>query len=466
MGESVARRVFSVGYRQLDRWTVAYFRSVNWQWPKEFIRPIGVVLRRIQEVVTTDLIATPIIEKISFGGELTILDEEMRSVYKGRLFKAESGQLIYSKIRIKQGSVCIVPDSIRWVAVSSEYPVYEIKSDVADPKYLELVLRSSAFKYFLDGLSHGGSTKTRIHPDQFEELAIPIPPLPVQQKIVAHWEAATAKVNGLLAQASSLLDILENNVLGELGLKKKNRKAIPKVMVTNWSELAKWNQRATYLLGQTPDISKGFYPVVNGQKCLAEVKHGCSASPSCKPTTLKVLKLSAVTSGHFLPSEAKFINDKEQYRECFDLRKSDILMCRTNGTLAYVGRLAILNDDYPGHIFPDKLMRIRCKDNILPEYLEFILSSSIARPQIEANSRTAVGNHAIGSKDVFSVKIPMPPTIEQKKIVNIVQEVRGKIGIYKDAATNIKMSTEIEIEKMIVGVRPVEGWIADHPDSC
>jgi type I restriction enzyme, S subunit len=422
MGEAVIRRVFAVRYSQLDRWNVAYFRSVNWKWPKEYIRPIGTALSHIQKLITTDLVDTPIIEKISFGGELTVLGEEDRAGYKGRLFKAESGQLIYSKIRVKQGSVCIVPPSIDWVAVSSEYPVYEIDPTVADPKYLELVLRSNVFKHYLDGLSHGGSTKTRIHSDQFEDLSIPIPPLLIQQKIVTHWEVAQTQANDLLAQADKLLDELERQVLGELGLNKKKRMVMPKVMVANWAGLTKWNQRATFLLGQTPDLRKGNYPVVSGRECMAEVKHGCSASPSGKPTTLKVLKLSAVTSGRFLPTEAKFITDKKSFRENFDLIKGDILLCRTNGTLAYVGRPAILEKDYPELIFPDKLMRVRCKANVLPEYLEYILSTSIARPQLEANARTAVGNHAIGNEDVFNVELPIPPISEQEKVVKQVKE--------------------------------------------
>ena len=74
-------RVFAVNYSQLDRWNVAYFRCVNWKWPKRFIQPIGTALRRIQELVPNDPTEVSIIEKISFGGELTILDE----VGRGRL---------------------------------------------------------------------------------------------------------------------------------------------------------------------------------------------------------------------------------------------------------------------------------------------------------------------------------------------------------------------------------------------
>ena len=42
----------------------------------------------------------------------------------------------------------------------------------------------------------------------------------------------------------------------------------------------------------------------------------------------------------------------------------------------------------------------RCK------WLVYILGSDIARPQVEANARTAIGNHAIGNEDVFSIEIP------------------------------------------------------------
>ena len=245
-------------------------------------------------------------------------------------------------------------------------------------------------------------------------------------------------------------------VLEALGLKQKKRVAMPKVMVTNWAELTKWNQRATYLLGQTPDLSKGIYPVVRGRECIAEVKHGCSASPSSKPTTLKVLKLSAVTSGQFLPAEAKFITDMKPFRETFDLVKGDILMCRTNGTLAYVGRPAILDKDYPELIFPDKLMRVRCKANVLPEYLEYILSTSIVRPQLEANARTAVGNHAIGNEDVFNIEIPLPPLSEQERLIKMLQEKRSKSGRATEEAMSLKRRTEIEVETMILGSRPVE----------
>lgn len=460
MGEAdqARPRAFSIGFRGLQTWSVAAQFAVNWNWPDEVIKPLASILRRRNETALETLTPETMVTllTIRFDGSIEPREPVRIKDIKGRLFRVYPGDVVFSKIDVRNGAIGLAPDDIDCMCVTSEFPVYSVDFQKTDSGYVKLLFRTVAFKKLLNSMISGASGRKRIQPTQLEGVKVPIPPLPIQQKIVAHWEAAQNKANDLLARADLLPDELEKQVLGALGLKKKKRIAMPKVMVTNWAELTKWNQRATYLLGQTPDLSKGIYPVVSGRDCITEVKHGCSASPSSKPTTLKVLKLSAVTSGQFRPSEAKFIADKKQFRENFDLCKGDILMCRTNGTLAYVGRPAILDKDYPELIFPDKLMRVRCKANVLPEYLEYILSSSIARPQLEANARTAVGNHAIGNEDVFNVQLPLPPISEQEKLIKIIQEARSKSGRAMEQAMSLKRIAEKEIEKMILGTRPVE----------
>ena len=186
-------RAFAVWFRDLGRWDPSFFRRVRWTWPQSVLRPISEALSRETREVATEENKEhlPIIEKISFGGAVSLLDDPAsRKKYKGRLFWANAGDLVYSKIRVKQGSLAVVPASIPRMAVSAEYPVYSVKADVARGPYLNLALRSSAFQSYLDGLAHGGSTKTRIHPSDFERLTIPIPPLPVQEAIVEHWRKA------------------------------------------------------------------------------------------------------------------------------------------------------------------------------------------------------------------------------------------------------------------------------------
>ena len=184
------------------------------------------------------------------------------------------------------------------------------------------------------------------------------------------------------------------------------------------------------------------------------MKHGCSASPSRTPSTLEVLKISAATRGHFRPSERKYAYDVQRYRQEFNLRAGDVLMCRTNGTLALVGMSALVDADMPNLIFPDKLIRVRCKSNILPAYFWKLVQTGFARSQIEAAARTAVGNYAIGSEDIWALRFPLPPPTVQEEIMNRVDVGRSKIAKLKADAKAHANAAKADVEAMILGTKP------------
>jgi type I restriction enzyme S subunit len=170
---------------------------------------------------------------------------------------------------------------------------------------------------------------------------------------------------------------------------------------------------------------------------------------------LDILKISAATRGEFFPSERKHFWDKPRFREEFDLRKGDVLMCRTNGTLAYVGMSALVEEDQENLIFPDKLIRVRAQDNIEPAYLWRVLQLPPLRAQIEAAARTAVGNYAIGTPDIWSLQIPQPPLAVQRAIVRRIAEARASIAREQETAARLARESEAEVEAMILGTGSV-----------
>ena len=86
-------------------------------------------------------------------------------------------------------------------------------------------------------------------------------------------------------------------------------------------------------------------------------------------------------------------------------------MCRTNGTLGYVGMSAYVEEDMENLIFPDKVIRVR---EDITAYLWRILQLPHLRIQIEAAARTAVGNYAIGSDDIWSLHTSRPSTFNAR----------------------------------------------------
>lgn len=205
-------------WKGMDRWEGGERQARSTPYPE---RPLSDFIRR--KVVQIDLGERPlnrlnVIAKITFGGELRIRNEEEKRAYKGSLFEALPGDLIISKIRVAQGSLCVVPDTLDHLAVSAEYPVYEIDRSMVRAGYLTLILRSSLFRSRLERLRFGNTTKARIRPDQFEAMKIPLPPLDEQDKLIADFaradelerEAARLRQSAWLAFESALFTSTES----------------------------------------------------------------------------------------------------------------------------------------------------------------------------------------------------------------------------------------------------------------
>ena len=130
-------------------------------------------------------------------------------------------------------------------------------------------------------------------------------------------------------------------------------------------------------------------------------------------------------------------------------------MCRTNGTLAYVGMSAYIPEDQPNMIFPDKLIRVRTGVNLDAGFFWHLTQTEPIRSQIELAARTAVGNYAIGGTDIRNFEFPLPPLEVQRHLVKHITSERKRIANERKAAEQRAAQTKIEVEEMILGHRPV-----------
>ena len=451
-------RAFVVWFRDLHRWSVGSFIETGWRWPAETIRPLSTALTR--KSVDLNRATTPAdairLVTLHFDGEMELRHESAGESFKGRLFHADSGDVIYSKIDVRNGAIGIIPEELVRVCVSSEYPVYAVDSTVAEARYVKLLFRTDVFRRKINSMISGASGRKRVQPTDLESVEVPLPPLPVQRKIVAAWEAARKYATDAATKIARLEREIEARFLADLGLKAPQQTKLPKAFAVRWQDMERWGVQPNQLATTSVDVFKAKYPIADGRNCLAEVKHGCSASPSSMPTALEVLKISAATRGQFNPEERKYAFDVPRYRQEFDLRAGDVLMCRTNGTLAMVGMSALVEADMPNLIFPDKLIRVRCKANTLPAYFWKLAQMGFARSQIEAAARTAVGNYAIGSDDIWALRFPLPPLPVQQAMVKRIEAGRAEFAKVKADAKARAETAKADIEAMILGTKPVQ----------
>jgi type I restriction enzyme S subunit len=443
---------FAVLFKNLRVWSVGSFQRIRWQWSEEHVQPLATALVRRSDKVNRKERELDELQLITIHFDGTIEARNKPRTFKGRLFFAKPGDVVYSKIDVRNGAIGVVPEDITNAVVSSEFPVYQVRQDIALARYIKLLFQTRYFRQAITGLISGTSGRKRVQPEQLADLKVPLPPLREQHAIVQNFEQLQAEIDRTLSFVGEIQRSIHERFVRDLGIKAVMPNKGPKVFAVHWNDIARWSVTATSALRQVSLIGEK-YPVVLGKDCLLDVKHGCSCSPSPVPTTLEVLKISAVTRGQFLPMERKYVPDSPRLRREFDLRRGDVLMCRTNGTLQYVGMSALVTENMKDLIFPDKIIRVRVRDNILPEFLWYLLQSSPLRAQLEAAARTAVGNYAIGSDDIWNLEMPLPTIHEQEEIVGRVKKGQTEIKRAEDLIRELSARSEKEVEEAILGVR-------------
>ncbi|MGW2522822.1 hypothetical protein ACWC09_38730 [Streptomyces sp. NPDC001617] len=165
---------------------------------------------------------------------------------------------------------------------------------------------------------------------------------------------------------------------------------------------------------------------------LRKVETGWSpVCDSARPATDEwgVLKLSAVTSGKFVASEAKRLPSEVLPRTAFEVRPGDVLMSRANGVKALVGVACTVNQVRPRLLLPDLVFRLVADPDVLdPGFLGIVLTSAAARRQIEAAMRGTSGQYKVSQADVRALGIPQLPLPEQRDIVAAHEAFERRIG--------------------------------------
>ncbi|WP_445373654.1 restriction endonuclease subunit S [Photorhabdus tasmaniensis] len=282
--------------------------------------------------------------------------------------------------------------------------------------FLHYALREPAFQKQLT-VNATGTTVNGIKAATLKKLKIPVPPLAEQKVITDKLDILLAHVETTKKRLERIPNILKNFRQSVLSA------AISGKLTENWRELNK--------------------------QCLGMWKHGILGDFVEKPTygsstksqlegLVPVLRMGNLQDGEIDWTNLVYTSDPEEIKK-YKLSAGDVLFNRTNSP-ELVGKTSIFRGEREA-VYAGYLIRIKCKENLNPDFLNYLLNSQDAKDYCYQVKSDGVSQSNINAQKLKAYTISVPTMAEQTEIVRRIEE----IFVF---AENIKQKTNAALERI------------------
>ena len=335
--------------------------------------------------------------------------------YKGGMFAAYPGDIVFSKIDARSGAIGMLPPEIGKAVVTAEFPIFTGDPARLEGEFVKMVLRTGGFMEALRRRASGTSGRKRITPEAFEELCIPLPPLDEQRAIVFAHRVALDRATHLESEAHQSEARAMEAFEAALGFVSVAPPPDRPIVVASFKDLGRWSHEA--ILHQTVEGDadhKSPYPIVQLGDVIADLKNGWS--PKCRNRPAEhdewgVLKLGAVSFGVFDANANKALPLHLKPRPRLEVTAGQLLISRANIT-RLVGATALIGETRRKLMLCDKIFRVVPREpaTISMMFLAEVLRIFSVRRQIEASvTGTSPTMKNISKPALMSLTFPLPP---------------------------------------------------------
>jgi len=165
----------------------------------------------------------------------------------------------------------------------------------------------------------------------------------------------------------------------------------------------------------------------------------------------KLLRITDIQDNQVNWDTVPFTDFDEEKVSSYILRDGDIVFARTGAT---VGKSYLINGLSQKAIYASYLIRVQTYDLILPEYIKLFFESGYYWQQIQLNS-VGIGQPNVNGTILGNLNLPLPPYVEQKRIVAEIERWLSFIDIIegekRDLQTIIKQAKSKIIDLAIHG---------------
>lgn len=352
---------------------------------------------------------------VRLWGKGVVLRREVAGdeINSSRRLRVRAGQFILSRIDARNGAFGLVPTELDGAVVSNDFPAFNIRPERLLPEFLGWLSKTKDFVDLCRAASEGTTNRVRLKEDRFLRMSIPLPPLPEQRRIVAKIDHLAAKID----EANGL----KRRTLADL------RALLP-------SAYASMYDHAAAMVG-----------TVELNKLCRQITDGTHSTPVYVDEGIPFLSVKDITSGRISLDCARRITTHEYKlltRRCKPER-NDVLLTKV-GTTGYA---KVVDVDWEFSIFVSLALLKLNLDQVLPEYVEYMLNSSRLQDAAKAGTR-GVGNQNLVLKFIKSFPMPCPPLDEQRRIVAYLDGLQAML----DHLKALQERTTLELDALLPAI--------------
>jgi hypothetical protein len=439
--ETTNPRAFAIWFKDLHVWSVGSFFRLDWRWPTEYIKPLSSALtrKRVEVDRSQHSFDSLCLVTLHFDGTMEERDLGDKDDFKGKLFFAASGDVIYSRIDVRNGAIGVVPKEMPLVAVSSEYPVYQVNTSVALPQYIQLVFRTGAFRRAINAMISGTSGRKRVQPEQIELLEVPLPPPKVQRAIIARWQEAQDRMTALRDSLQKVIADLNAKLYERYHATCRQDVLAQRSLAVMWEDLARWDVK-TARAAAFRNANPTFHPLGKFAEEATELVRPWD-QPERDWPVYGVDNKDGVFFSHYQKGKEFNAAYKRIHKDWFF----------HNPTRSSVGSLGIVPEVPEDAITSPEYQVWRIRKGLKPGYVATLINTPFFIELIQFH-RTGAVKQRLYVENLLEIPIPEFPGAFQEKIASDRAQALSRVAKAREESE----SAHKEMEELILGTKKLE----------
>jgi type I restriction enzyme S subunit len=312
------------------------------------------------------------------------------------LYQVEAGDFIYSRLFAWRGAFAVVTHTLSGAFVSGEFPAFSVVADRLDARFLELWFRLPDVLAKVAAQCTGSTplTRNRFKEERLLGLAIPLPPLPEQRRIVAKIKALAAKVEEVRVLRSAALTQARSVVVSlHLSLSGSNQVRLGD-LVTLDERRQRVEPGRVYPQAGVKSFGLGLFP---------------------KP-----------------PVSA----EETTYRHFNALYEGALVLSQVKG---WEGAVAVCNRDLVGRFASPEYRTFRCLEGkALSDYMKTLVTTSWFHSHLLAATRgVGARRERVRPERFLEIRLPMPDVIAQAEGVRVFERLETLVPLQAQTAVDL-----------------------------